>query len=396
MAAEEIRGPIEDTPAVPGTEPKGLTVARKEPPAPKGVSDEEVKELKARAQEVARQLEEASGSKGMEVIDTITSVGMQAQRHAASELVLLRARVGDTLTKEGASDRLTSDLVELRLALKQINPHELSQTGLLQRLLDILPFRDRLLRILEKIAVHYEPVSQQVVIIETRLREGRMMLTRDNVELRKMYEQVESQQLPIQKNAYLGELLMQELDELMERTEDPHKKERVQSALYDVSMRVQDLRTMEEVHTQFFVSIEMTRQNNTRLGQAVERTLTVATNVVMVGLAIQVALARQRRVLEATQRTREFLGEMIVANAEAVKRHTQEIGDVYKEPVVALEKITQAHNALMEAMDMADRLKQEGLVSARENIVRLSQLAGELEQRFEGMRELPEGKSLEA
>ncbi|MBI4198666.1 MAG: toxic anion resistance protein, partial [Chloroflexi bacterium] len=154
--------------------------------------------------------------------------------------------------------------------------------------------------------------------------------------------------------------------------------------------------TMEEVHTQFFVSIEMTRQNNTRLGHAVESTLTVATNVVTVGLAIQVALIRQRDVLRATQRTREFLGEMIVANAETINRHIQEIGDVYKEPVIALEKITQAHNALMEAMDMADRLKQEGLVSARENIVRLSQLAGELEQRFEGMRELPEGKSLEA
>ncbi len=98
MATEEIRGPIEDGQAVPGTDPREMTVAKKEPLAPKGVSDVEVKELKARAQEVARQLEEASGSKGMEVIDSVTSVGMQAQRHAASELVLLRARVGDTLT----------------------------------------------------------------------------------------------------------------------------------------------------------------------------------------------------------------------------------------------------------------------------------------------------------
>ena len=37
---------------------------------------------------------------------------------------------------------------------------------------------------------------------------------------------------------------------------------------------------MQEVHVQYFVSIELTRQNNNRLGQAVDRTLTLATNVV--------------------------------------------------------------------------------------------------------------------
>ena len=51
---------------------------------------------------------------------------------------------------------------------------------------------------------------------------------------------------------------------------------------------------MEAAHTQFFVSVEMSHQNNTRLGQSVERTLTLAINVVTVGLAIQTALARQK------------------------------------------------------------------------------------------------------
>ena len=138
---------------------------------------------------------------------------------------------------------------------------------------------------------------------------------------------------------------------------------------------------MEEVHIQYFVSIEMTRQNNSRLGQSVERTLALGTTVVMVGLALQAALARQKRVLEATQRTREFLGNLIVANAATIKRHTAEIGDVYSSPVIAVEKITQAHNDLLEAMDMADRVKQEGIESARQNIARLVELSTDLEQR---------------
>ena len=396
MTEEKTINAIEAKPIALDTTFKEIAPVKKEPLVPNFISQEEAEELKARARAVARQLEEASGSKEMEIIDSVASLGMQTQRHAASEIGLLKGRVKETLTQEGVAGQVTNNLVELRMALSQIAPSELSHRGLLRRLIDILPFRHRLLRMLEKIAVRYEPVSRQVVVIENRLREGRMMLTRDNVELRKLYEQVESQQPTVEKNAYLGELLMRELDELMERTAEPHKKEKIQNALHDVAMRVQDLRTMQEVHSQFFVSIEMTRQNNSRLGQAVDRTLTLATNVVTVGLAIQIALARQRRVLEATQRTREFLGDMIVTNAATIKQHTQEIGDVYNEPVIAVEKITQAHNALLEAIDLANQLKEDGIASARENISKLSHLAGALEERFAGTRQLPEGKSLEA
>ena len=48
------------------------------------------------------------------------------------------------------------------------------------------------LHVLERIAIRYEPVSKQVTMIESRLREGRQMLTRDNVEMRMLYEQVEA------------------------------------------------------------------------------------------------------------------------------------------------------------------------------------------------------------
>lgn len=371
------------------------------PVAPRGISDVEAQELQSRAGDLVRELQAASGGGELELIDSVTNVGMQAQRKAAFELDLLRGRVGDMITREGTGANVSKDLVELRLALNEINPHELSQPGLVRRLFSMVPIVGRFapdLRVLERIAIRYEPVSRQVSVIADRLREGRMMLTRDNVELRQLYEQTEAQQLPIQKNAYLGELVMQHLSELTEHTDDTLKVERLRNALHDVSMRVQDLRTMEAVHTQFFVSIEMSRQNNTRLGQSVERTLTLTINVVTIGLAIQAALARQKRVLEATQRTREFLGEVIATNAATIRQHTEAIGDVYNSPIIAIDKITQAHSDLMEAMDMSDRLKQEGIDSARENIAKLGQLSADLQRRAGGLVEQreTEAPSIEA
>jgi uncharacterized protein YaaN involved in tellurite resistance len=240
---------------------------------------------------------------------------------------------------------------------------------------------------LQKIALRYEPVSRQVTLIETRLREGRTMLVRDNIELRKLYEQVEAQQPVIQRTAYLGELLMVHLNQMLKNTPDAIKREKIRAALHDVMMRVQDLRSMEEVHIQYFVSIEMTRQNNNRLGQAVVRTLTLSTKVITVGLAIQSALIRQKSVMEATKRTREFLGTLITANAASIKTHTKEIGDLYINPVIAMDKITQAHNDLIEAMDTADRLRQEGINVATENIAKLKELSANLMQRASGLLE---------
>jgi uncharacterized protein YaaN involved in tellurite resistance len=299
------------------------------------------------------------------------------------------------LTQEGPSAKISGDLVELRMVLNEINPHELKKPNFIRRILSSIPFIDKFvpgLKVLEKIAIRYEPVSRQAGIIETRLREGRMMLTKDNIELRKLYEQVEKQQFPVQKNAYMGELIMQQLDRLLKNSDDQIKAERIRNILHDVSMRVQDLHTMQEVYVQFFVSIDMTRQNNTRLGQSVERTLSLATNVITVGLAIQAALSRQKRVLEATERTREFLGNVILSNAETIKQHTKDIGDVYNNPVVAIDKITQAHNELVEAMDIASRIKQEGIESARDNIAKLSQMSSELQKKVSGLSEAGEAE----
>ncbi len=359
---------------------------------PKGMSDEEAQKVKSQAATLVKQLGDASGSKELEILDNMANMGMQTQRNAAGYLDLLKARVSTFLSDGGPSREIANSMRDLRVALDQIDPHG-APRSIWERIFNVFPFFGRYnpVRVLQRVALRYEPVSRQIAVIETRLRDGRALLIRDNVELRKLYEQLEAQQPSVQRNAYLGELLMQHLTQLVEQTPDAVKRERIRGALHDVAMRVQDLRIMEEVHVQYFVSIEMSRQNNNRLGQAVERTLTLATNIITVGLAIQSALIRQRSVMEATRRTREFLGTLITANAAAIRTHTQEIGDLYVNPVIAMDKITQAHNDLIEALDIADRLRQEGIQAARDNIARLTQLSASLMQRASGL--LQEGKS---
>ena len=92
-------------------------------------------------------------------------------------------------------------------------------------------------------------------------------------------------------------------------------------------------------------------------------------------------MARQKRVLEATQKTQAFLGDMIAANAAAIRQQTQEIGDVYNNPVIALEKVTAAHDQLVEALNLVDQMQAAGIENARQNIARLAELSADLHQR---------------
>ena len=119
-----------------------------------GIKDETVQELEKRSKDLVNQLQEASGSKELELIDSITSVGIQAQRTAGSDLDLLRTRIGDMLTQGGAGEKISKELIELRLTLNEINPHELTKKSFIWRMLSLLPFFkvfDPGLKILEKI-----------------------------------------------------------------------------------------------------------------------------------------------------------------------------------------------------------------------------------------------------
>jgi uncharacterized protein YaaN involved in tellurite resistance len=360
--------------------------------APLTMSADEIELARSQAETLVRGVRESTGSRQLAVLDEVTSVGVESQRNAGRQLELVKTRLATFLDAGGASKDIALELVDLREALDRINP-ELQQRSLWGRTVGMLPFmRDNaMVRALKKVALRYEPVSKEITVIEGKLREGRTLLARDNVELRRLYEDVEAQQQAIQRQMFLGELLLHELDPLLDATHEPLERDRIQAAVHDVATRLQDLHTMEEVHVQYFVSIELTRNNNQRLGQAVDRTLALATNVVTIGLAIQAALVRQARVREATERTREFLGEMVVQNAGAIRRQTEEIGDLYNEPVIAMDKLVQAHHDLLAALDTASRLREDGIRTARQNIDELTGLTRGLSVNVQGLEPAPEG-----
>ena len=357
------------------------------PLAPKGLDSAAEAALVERAAELAGKVKAGPGDR--QLSRQLGALGAREQQSAAQEINLLKTRVGSLLSEvDGEGGEIPKALVELRHQMDEINPHVLSQPGKLGRLLGRVP---GIGKVLKNIAVKYESVQTQIDAIMAGLRAGKDRLLQDNAELEQLYQQVKQAQLGIQQSAYVGELLWQKLDDALVDC-DPGERQKLQAMMHRVAMRVQDLRTMEQVNLQFFVSIDMTLQNNDTLAEQVDRTVMVTQNLLTVGLAIQAALAQQKKIAKAVKGVQETTAAMLEANAAAIGRQTVEIGEMQNNPVLALESVKKAHNTLLDALDKMDEIRQLGTEKARTGIAELNRMSAVLEPKVEALeaaRDLP-------
>ena len=114
--------------------------------------------------------------------------------------------------------------------------------------------------------------------------------------------------------------------------------------------------------------------------------MTVTRSLLTVGLTIQAALANQKRILGAVQETQKYTADMLAANAEALRQQTAEIGDLYKNPVLALDKVKHAYDELMGAMNDLDEIRRVGTESARNGVAQLNEMTAKLAPKAEAMR----------
>lgn len=104
-------------------------------------------------------------------------------------------------------------------------------------------------------------------------------------------------------------------------------------------------------------------------------------------LRIQAALAKQDTVKNAVQSFQDGLGDMMAQNAAAVNKAAQEVGDMYNNPVIALEKMEEGFDQLMQAVQTANETMANSTLKAREASARLADMTAELSPVAEGLHD---------
>ncbi len=348
--------------------------------APKWASDTDIKTLSEKAQGLAETTKEIAGPALMREID---GIGAPAQKKMSQANELMAGSMNSLLKGLDGKSPTGEKLLELRQTMDELNPHSLHNAWWFSW----LP-KGFKRKAVSRFIARYQPMQTHVNAIFDGLRNGKDELLQTSIELEHQYNEIMAAKKEIESEIYIGELFIQKIDERDAETpaEDAQEKQKLASVKNQAMRRIRDLRTMEQAAVQFFISIDQTIETNSLLSEQIDSALSVGPMVMTNALRIQSALAQQKAVKDAVKGFQEGLGDMMAQNAAAVNQAAKEVGDMYNNPVIGLEKLEEGFDQLMQAVNTANETMANSTAKAREASDRLADMSGELEPVAAGMR----------
>jgi uncharacterized protein YaaN involved in tellurite resistance len=126
-------------------------------------------------------------------------------------------------------------------------------------------------------------------------------------------------------------------------------------------------------------------RNNDELIKGVERSVTITTVALSVGVTAQFALNKQRMVLEAVKGTKEVTEKILMGNAETLRTQGIEIQKAATEPTIAVEVLSSAFTKLNEAIEDLSNFRINALAGMKESIGKLEDLTNKGRETIERM-----------
>jgi uncharacterized protein YaaN involved in tellurite resistance len=318
----------------------------------------------------------------------VDKIGRNEQRDLADAIDVLATKAVDLQALKGEQGSVAKTLTEFRLKMDQLNPH-LVQQSVGGRIVSKIPIVGPMIvdawtnSRLREIGTRYQSLRDQVDAVMRSLYANKDVILQDNISLSTLYERVQRAHQGVVRSIQLGDQVKTKLVAMRDGTTSTSERETFDLLVNRINVRIQDLRTMEQVDLQESVSMNMTVTNNMDLADAIERTVTVVRPLMVVGLAIQAALANQKRALEAVKSTQGYAGELLVANANAIEQQTQEIGDLTQNASVALTKVEEAYRKVLSAIDAADEIRRKGSAAAESASAKLQQMSATLQPKVD-------------
>lgn len=356
---------------------------------PSWAKGEKVTAMKERAGELVQVTRDKSGPALTRVVD---GLGGSAQKKMGEANDLMSKNVGSLLKGLDGKSPTGEKLLELRSTMDELNPHSLHNAWWFSWMPKAIKRKA-----VKKFIRRYEPMQSHVGAILNGLRAGKDELLEMSLSLEAQYDDIMAAKKEIESEIYIGELFIEKIEEREAETpaDDVLETQKLASVKNQAARRVRDLRTMEQAAVQFFISIDQTISTNTLLGEQIDSALTVGPMVMNNALRIQAALAQQKAVKDAVKGFQEGLGDMMAQNATAVNQAASEIGDMYNNPVISLEKLEEGFDQLMQAVNTANETMASSTVKAREASASLESMTQKLEPVAEGMRQSRDSASIE-
>lgn len=345
-----------------------------EPNPPGDLADGEDEDLQEKAKELAKQ---AQSAETVEEREEVMQIGGDLQSESTQNLDLLKARTEEVLKEfeDGEKTDIPDNLREFEETLSELNPSKIEENphGFLptvKHTFGMLGVADVLNMVEEK----YDTVQDTLKGIERNLEQGREQLKKDILELENLFQQTLNNRDKVRRKAYLGELLLKELEEKRQNISDSVKSKRLDTVVNQVVSRVQDLRQLEQVLSQGLLRTQTNIENNRRLASTIKRYTDIAEFALVIGLGNKVAQQRQKSMIEMVEKSRDFTSDLIKQNAEDARKQTEEIGELMKSPALRMDKLKEAFELEMKTRERLHELRQEAIKEGKKNINEVNEM----------------------
>jgi uncharacterized protein YaaN involved in tellurite resistance len=349
--------------------------------SPKWASEDNIELMQKRSQEL---VESTKNNGGPALNRIVGDIGSSAQKKMASANDLMKGNVNSLLKGLDGKSPAGEKLLELRSTMDQLNPHSLHNAWWFSWMPNTIKRKA-----VSRFVRQYQPMQSHVEAIFDGLRNGKDDLLESNLALEQQYNEIAAAKKEIESEIYIGELFIRQVDaqDAETPTEDIQEKQKFATVKNQAMRRIRDLRTMEQASVQFFVSIDQTIATNSLLDESIDSALTVGPMVMNNALRIQAALAQQETIKDAVQQFQTGLGDMMAQNAGSIEKAAQEVGDLYNNPVIALQKMEEGFDKLMNAVSIANETMSTSTAKARETSDRLAEMTAQLSPVADGMRD---------
>ncbi|MBZ0332269.1 toxic anion resistance protein [Halomonas sp. ANAO-440] len=305
----------------------------------------------------------------------VDEMGLELQQQAAHKSEMLQTPLKKLAHQGDDGGPVARALVDLRGRMEELDPqqHRLSPNRLDRLLARIPGAGSRVQRYFRK----FENAQQALDAIIADLESGRDMLHRDNLTLNDDQEALRELMGRLQRQIGLGRLIDRRLQQALSGlvADHPQRPFIEEELLFPLRQRIVDLQQQMAVSQQGVLALEVIIRNNRELIRGVDRAIHVTVSALTVAVAVAMALANQRLVLDRVESLNTTTSDMIAGTAKALRHQGVEIQTRAASAQLDMEALEQAFGDVMGAIDDLSRYRQEALPRLDEQITRLAKLS---------------------
>ncbi|MBB6449093.1 uncharacterized protein YaaN involved in tellurite resistance [Geomicrobium halophilum] len=310
-----------------------------------------------------------------DLINQLGDLGEHEQKLAGDSLEALKRPVGEML--EQKNNELPERLYDLRQQVSSLEPEHLKE-GRLQKTLNKILRRDPV----EQYARKYRTVEGQVENIIESLLAGKDKLQEDNLMLDQLRDTANERIHNLEKQIETGKQLNEMLEAEMTAEEWRDNPTPLQQGQQKVVTRIKNMSQAIMVLQQSLASVDLIKENNEKLEEAIFNAITMTKNVITVTASIQLALGNQKNVIDAVQNVNQATEDMILSNAKTLRSNTEETLKTLEEPAVAIESFRQAYEDVQAAIDITEQSNERIVKSGKAFIAELDTLNREVRKKL--------------